>query len=137
MKLILAQVWTQPDRRLLRPPYNKARRVGRSATALIPDFTFGRPHIYLPQTRFPFSCTMSTTTTSTSGSFGSELKRSAKAYPTDERVLLRLFARPEQVEFIKSQTGIQDEDELKAHVLSIQKEAYEVSMLEQMGGSKK
>ena len=42
-----------------------------------------------------------------------------------------------EIKFFKSQTGIQDEDELKAHVLSAQKEAYEVSMLEQMGGSKK
>lgn len=34
---------------------------------------------------------------------------------------------PEEVEFFKSQTGISDEEELKNHVLAVQKEAWAVS----------
>ena len=64
----------------------------------------------------------------TVGSFGVELKRDPNAFPLDERMLGALLkARPEHVEFLKAQTGIQDEDELKAHILNIQKEAYQVS----------
>lgn len=32
----------------------------------------------------------------------------------------------EDVEFLKGQTGIQDDEELKAHVLAVQGEAWEV-----------
>ena len=32
-----------------------------------------------------------------------------------------------EISFLKSQTGIRDDDELKEHVLNVQKEAWEVS----------
>lgn len=35
----------------------------------------------------------------------------------------------EDVEFLKGQTGIQDDEGLKAHVLAVQKEAWEVRSL--------
>lgn len=34
---------------------------------------------------------------------------------------------PEEVAFLKSQTGIQDDEELKHHILAVQREAWEVS----------
>lgn len=34
---------------------------------------------------------------------------------------------PEEVAFLKSQTGIQDDEELKQHILAVQREAWEVS----------
>jgi hypothetical protein len=38
------------------------------------------------------------------------------------------YATPEELAFLKVQTGIQDEDELKAHVLAVQKKAREVCL---------
>lgn len=35
---------------------------------------------------------------------------------------------PAELAFLKTQTGIQDDEALKAHVLAIQKKAYEVCM---------
>ena len=35
---------------------------------------------------------------------------------------------PHEVEFFKSQTGIEDDEELKEHVIAVQKEAWEVSL---------
>lgn len=35
---------------------------------------------------------------------------------------------PNEIEFFKSQTGIQDDEELKKHIISVQKEAWEVSI---------
>lgn len=35
---------------------------------------------------------------------------------------------PDEIQFLKTQTGIHDDDELKNHVLSIQEEAYSVSL---------
>ena len=35
--------------------------------------------------------------------------------------------QPHEVEFFKAQTGIQDDEELKAHVIAVQKEAWDVS----------
>jgi hypothetical protein len=46
--------------------------------------------------------------------------------PLDER-LYRLDDA--EITFFKQQTGIDDSDELKAHLLSIQAEAYEVTLL--------
>ena len=40
--------------------------------------------------------------------------------------------QPHEVEFFKAQTGIKDDEELKAHVISVQKEAWEVSSLVQV-----
>ena len=61
-----------------------------------------------------------------SGMFASERKRDVSSFPLDERMLLRLFAHPEQLEFVKSRTGIENEEELKVHFLSVQREAYAV-----------
>ena len=61
-----------------------------------------------------------------SGIFASERKRDVSSFPLDERMLLRLFAHPEQLEFVKSRTGIEDEEELKAHVLRVQAQAFAV-----------
>ena len=33
------------------------------------------------------------------------------------------------IEFLKSQTGIQDEEELKQHVLAVRKKAWDVSLI--------
>ena len=35
--------------------------------------------------------------------------------------------QPHEVEFFKAQTGIGDDEELKEHVIAVQKEAWEVS----------
>ena len=35
--------------------------------------------------------------------------------------------QPHEVEFFKERTGIEDDEELKAHILAVQKEAWEVS----------
>ena len=52
-------------------------------------------------------------------------KREYVAYPLDET----LYTLDEQeAAFFKSQTGIDDDEELKQHILRSQKEAYEVRL---------
>lgn len=46
----------------------------------------------------------------------------SESLPDDHHYVLD----PEELAFLKTQTGIQDDDELKAHVLAVQKNAYEV-----------
>ena len=41
---------------------------------------------------------------------------------------------PEEVEFFKAQTGIEDDKELKAHIIAVQKEAWDVSSFVQIQG---
>lgn len=35
--------------------------------------------------------------------------------------------QPHEIEFFKAQTGIENDEELKAHIFAVQKEAWEVS----------
>ncbi|KAI1789132.1 hypothetical protein LXA43DRAFT_597159 [Ganoderma leucocontextum] len=51
-------------------------------------------------------------------------KRDANAFPLDERMFTLL--REQDLELIKTYTGIQDHEQLKAHIIAIQKEAYPV-----------
>jgi hypothetical protein len=37
-----------------------------------------------------------------------------------------LLVGPEEVQYLKAQTGIEDDDALKAHVLEVQQKAYDV-----------
>lgn len=39
---------------------------------------------------------------------------------------------PDELAFLKAQTGIQDDDKLKEHVLAVQAEAWKVSCLQQV-----
>ena len=72
----------------------------------------------------------STTKSSTPvGTFASELKRDPNAFPLQDSAHLWQLAKPEHLEFIKTHTGIEDEEELKRHILSIQREAYQVCLL--------
>ena len=50
-------------------------------------------------------------------------KREFVAYPLDDTLYT---LGEEEIAFFKSQTGIDDEEELKRHILRLQKEAYEV-----------
>lgn len=50
-------------------------------------------------------------------------KREFVAYPLDKTLYT---LGEEEIAFFKSQTGIDDEEELKQHILRLQKEAYEV-----------
>ena len=52
-------------------------------------------------------------------------KREFVAYPLDETLYT---LGEEEIAFFKSQTGIDDEQELKRHILRVQKEAYEVPL---------
>ncbi|PIL34359.1 hypothetical protein GSI_03134 [Ganoderma sinense ZZ0214-1] len=51
-------------------------------------------------------------------------KRDPNAFPLDERMFSLL--REEDLELIKQYTGIQDREQLRAHIIDIQKEAYPV-----------
>lgn len=51
-------------------------------------------------------------------------KRDPNDFPLDERMFTLL--REEDLEFIGQYTGIQDHEQLKAHIMDIQKEAYPV-----------
>ena len=53
-------------------------------------------------------------------------KREYVAYPLDEKLY---SLDEEEAAFFKSQTGIDDDEELKRHILRSQKEAYEVRLL--------
>ena len=45
--------------------------------------------------------------------------------PIDER-FYNLSMGPEEVQYLKAETGIEDDDALKAHVLQVQQKAYKV-----------
>lgn len=51
-------------------------------------------------------------------------KRDPNAFPLDERMFTLL--REQDLELIKQYTGIADHEQLKAHIMEIQKEAYPV-----------
>ena len=49
----------------------------------------------------------------------------AKLFPID---VTKYSLKGEELEFMQTQTGIKDEEELKKHILAVQAEAYSVSM---------
>ncbi|KAH9933965.1 uncharacterized protein BXZ73DRAFT_89643 [Epithele typhae] len=59
------------------------------------------------------------------GTLGSELKRDPRAFPLDENKLTQLLGSS-HVAFLREQTGINDEEQLRAHILTVTKMAYEV-----------
>lgn len=58
--------------------------------------------------------------------FGNE-KRDPNAFPLDDKAYPLQEGTPE-LEFWKVQTGMRDNEELKQHIIKIQKEAYSVSV---------
>ena len=65
----------------------------------------------------------------TTGTFDGEFKRDPNAFPlgdSDRLLVAMIHARPEHAAFLKAQIGIQDDEEFKSHILSIQEEAYKV-----------
>ena len=54
----------------------------------------------------------------------SEVEAYLRALPSDASFLV---LDPEIEEFFKAQTGIQDSDELRKHIVEVQEEAYKVS----------
>ncbi|TFK94516.1 hypothetical protein K466DRAFT_326286 [Polyporus arcularius HHB13444] len=54
---------------------------------------------------------------------GSE-KRDPEAYPLNEKLYPLNAETPRELEFWKSQTGIQDEEELRRHIIKVQTEAH-------------
>ncbi len=59
---------------------------------------------------------------------GSE-KRDPEAYPLNEKLYPLNAETPRELEFWKSQTGIQDEEELRRHIIKVQTEAHAVRIL--------
>ncbi|KAI0702393.1 hypothetical protein C8T65DRAFT_579171 [Cerioporus squamosus] len=64
----------------------------------------------------------------TQNTFGSE-KRDPEAYPLNEQLYPLNVDTPRELEFWKSQTGIQDEEELKRHIIKVQTEAHKARTL--------
>ncbi len=60
--------------------------------------------------------------------FGLE-KRDPEAYPLNEKLYPLNADTPRELEFWKSQTGIQDEEELRRHIIKIQTEAHGACVL--------
>lgn len=64
-------------------------------------------------------------TNTASGSIsGQPSKRDPNAFPLDEKMFKLL--REQDLDLVKLYTGIQDHEQVKAHIINIQKEAYPV-----------
>ena len=59
---------------------------------------------------------------------GAPSKRDPNAFPLDEKMFKLL--REQDLDLVKLYTGIQDNEQIKAHIINIQKEAYPVRLVE-------
>ena len=58
-----------------------------------------------------------------------DLKISAVVKPGAEALDAAYRLSPEQATFFKAQTGINDDDDLRTHILEVQESAYKVSVM--------